>query len=244
MIANVIDIETTGLLNFVPDATGRNTLSDDSEIIEVGYITINTVTLEILNHGVLYFYQPYFKIESEAQKIHHITREFLEPYEKDFTKNCMALNTMIQQSYIIGKNSDRFDLIYIDAFLQKHLPECYKMDSIVNGLGINGYNGGKVYYSMRQFSCDVQKVFSASWKDLYAKKYGERPRRAGRLEEYIDAIDGGKDLVDKIYNGFTDKARNTGAHGALYDCCMTLVVYAYSRNSGLGVDFYERQRRD
>lgn len=170
MVGTVIDIETTGWLKFEM-VDGISTLSDDSEILEVGYINIDMNTYQILTYGVLYFYKPYFYVESQAQETHGLTREFLEKYELDFDKNLIALNSMIQCTCIIGKNSDKFDIPFVKAFVAKHAGDKFDIPSLVFRLKMKAYSGGYVGYNDTIYPCDVQVIFKEKFHDLYYDRY-------------------------------------------------------------------------
>lgn len=171
MIGTVMDIETTGFLKFQMGADGVSVLSDESEILEVGYINIDMNSGEILNYGTLYFYKPYFNIESDAQQVHGITRDFLKQYENDFDKNLIALNSLIQSTCLIGKNSDKFDIPFVKAFIKKHAGNKFDITSLVFNLGMKGYDGGYVSYDDSLYPLDLQTIFAETFRGLYQCKY-------------------------------------------------------------------------
>jgi DNA polymerase elongation subunit (family B) len=228
MIGTVVDIETTGFLKFDTDEHGFSRLSDNSEILEVGFITIDMSTARILNHGELYFYKPYFNIESDAQRIHGLTRDFLKQYEQDFEKNLIALNSLIQSTCIIGKNSDKFDMPFIKAFIDKHAGPKFNIPEVVSTLNMKAYSNGYVEYPDRSYAMDLQVLFKNKYHELYYDKYhvSLASNKRGTLTDYIDVIPDAQEATDAIYAGFS-KTRVTGAHGALYDATMTLVVWMY-----------------
>lgn len=233
MIGTVIDIETTGYLQF-DTASGVSTLADTSEILEVGFMNINMDTRAILNYGTLYFYKPYFFVESPAQAVHRITRDFISEYEDKFDMNLVALNSLIQSTCIIGKNSDSFDIPFIKAFIRKHGGDEFDIPELVRSLGMKAYNGGKVYYNDTLYALDMQKLYKERFHELYLEKTGNKlpPNKKGTLEQYISCIPFGQEAVDTVYNGLK-KDRVTGAHGALYDAVMTYVVWCDSCNARL-----------
>lgn len=181
MIGTILDIETTGYLKFdditVPNPLGygdpitKSQLSDASEILEVGFINVDLDTARIVNHGTLYFYKPYFQIESKAQEVHGITREFLQKYEQNFEKNLIALNSLMQNAVIIGKNSKAFDVPFIKAFIEKHAGNVLDIPRAVTLLGMKGYYGGFVVYNEDIVNVDLQIFFKERFHELYAKKY-------------------------------------------------------------------------
>lgn len=233
MIGTVIDIETTGWLKF-QTVDGWSILSDESEILEVGYINVNMDTKKILTYGTLYFYKPYFNVESQAQQVHGLQREFLQQYEQDFMKNLIALNSMIQCTCLIGKNSDKFDIPFIKAFIEKHGGDKFNIPDVVTRLNMKGYNGGRIGYDDSLYPLDMQTIYKDRFHELYYDKYkvALASAKKGKLEEYIDVLPGGPEATQIVYDSF-DKARITGAHGALYDAVMTYVVWCDARNHNL-----------
>lgn len=288
MIGTVLDIETTGYLKFTTLPDGTSVLSDESEILEVGFINVDMDTCRPLTHGVLYFYKPYFNVESDAQRVHGLTREFLQQYEDKFTENLIALNALMQNAIIIGKNCANFDIPFIEKFILKHGGTKLNIPALVHKAGMQAYYGGKVYYDKDLSSLDMQNIYKSRYKKLYAGKYGlqlglnanyeesvkkfedglgikldgsqlsalkdmhdkliqmrftdtvyplptRQPlsaQKRGTLTEYIEVIPNGKHMVEAFYESLT-KERSTGAHGALYDCVATLVVWLEAKANGL-----------
>ena len=223
MIKTVMDIETTGFYKLNEDKT---TLLDSSEIVEVGYIQIDDTNFDIVNYGTLYFYKPYFNLENEAAAVHGLTREFLEPYEKDFDRNLIALCSLMENCVMIGKNNRNFDLPYIQSFIKKHAKFDTNIPALVAGLNMKDYNDHKFYYGSSVTVIDTQELYMPIWRSIQFAKTGETTRKWGTLGQYIESIDGGQQLTQEFYDSL-EKARVTGAHGALYDCCMTLVIYLW-----------------
>lgn len=234
MIGTVMDIETTGWLKFQQN-NGWSELHDESEILEVGFMNVNMDTKKILTYGTLYFYKPYFFVESPAQEVHHLTRDFLQQFEKDFEMNLIALNSMIQCTCLIGKNSDKFDIPFVKAFIDKHAGDKFNIPDVVTKLNMKGYEGGRIGYDDSLYPLDMQTIYKDRYHELFMNKYGYplASSKKGKLEEYIDVIPGGQEAVDIVYNSMENKARVTGAHGALYDCAMTYVVWCDARNQKL-----------
>lgn len=224
MIALVVDIETTGLSRKIDPKTGY--LYDGNEILEVGYLRVDTDTRRIVGHGTLYFYKPHFPIENKAQSIHGLTREFLEQYEDDFDKNLIILNALVQNTCIIGKNSDNFDIPYIEAFIKKYSKGVLDYRSAVALAKINYYGTkNKFFYENTRWAQDVQVLFKDSFNNLLYNKTGELTSRQGTLSEYIDIL-GYREVVNNIYNGLK-KDRVGAAHTALYDVVMTYAVWCW-----------------
>ena len=196
MIATILDIETTGFLSFdtrmVPNPRGfgdpieQSVLSDRCEILEVGFINIDIESAAMVNHGTLYFYKPYFQVESDAQRIHGLTREFLQQYEGDFENNLIALNTLMQNAIIIGKNSQTFDIPVIKAFIEKHGGRPLDIQTTVGLLNMKAYHSGYVIYENSTYSLDMQKFYKERFHKLYAEKYS-MPIKPYMTDEEINA---------------------------------------------------------
>lgn len=172
MIGTILDIETTGYLKFDVDSSGYSVLSDNSEILEVGFINVDMTTCRPLTHGTLYFYKPYFNVESDSQRVHKLTRDFLQQYEDKFTENLIALNALMQHAIIIGKNSEKFDIPFIEAFIKKHGGDKFDIPALVLTADMKAYHGGHVTYDKDVGSIDMQQIYKQRFHDLYAQKYG------------------------------------------------------------------------
>lgn len=233
MIGTVIDIETTGWLQF-NEVNGESYLRDTSEILEVGFINVDMNSKKILTNGTLYFYKPYFDVESQAQQIHGLQRDFLKKYENDFDKNLIALNSLIQSTCLIGKNSNKFDIPFIKAFIKKHAGNKFNIPEVVFKANMKGYNGGTVLYEDSLHAMDMQTVYKERYHSLFYDKNGYPlpPGKKGTLSDYIEVIPNGQAVVDYVY-GQLKKERVTGAHGALYDAAMTYVVWVDAWNNDL-----------
>lgn len=230
MIGLVLDIETTGWYNISPH-TG--TLTDDSEILEVGYIRVDMDTCKVIDCNELYFYKPYFEVESQAQSVHGITRDFLEPHADEFKKNLVILNSVIQRTCIIGKNTEGFDIKFIKEFLRKHSGKTLDIAQQVMYSNIKTYDGRYMGYDVVEYSLDLQKIFAPKYRELYYSKNGIElnSRKKGTLSEYIEILNM-QGAVDSFYKTLPRK-RETRAHGALYDAVMTYVVWLYCKANKL-----------
>ena len=109
--------------------------------------------------------------------------------------------SLMSNTVVIGKNSKFFDVPFIQQFIRK-----WGTSTTVNV----------------DNQLDVQELFTPIFKQLYLKKYNKPyTGKFGKLGQYIEVLDA-EDEVKSIYNSL-DKVRETEAHGALYDCVMTLV---------------------
>lgn len=241
MLITVLDIETTGLFKF--DA--NNMLVPD--ILEVAYAFVDTDSMLIHKHGVLYFYRPEFDVESEAQQIHGLTRDFLRQYEDQFDDNLIALAAMMTNATILGKNSTRFDIPFIDRFIEKYMGRSYDITKIVSDAKMKNYEKtSTIFHADDVQSIDLQELYAPIYRlKNYYNKFGRLndliegripksdwsgltfdQRKRGKLHEYVDLTPGARELIDSVYAGL-DKSRETREHGALYDVVMTYVMYLY-----------------
>lgn len=189
MIYNVLDIETTGFNKSIDN------------ILEVGYIRVNN-KCEILGHDTLFFYKPEYQIESPAQEIHHLKRNFLEQYEKEFYKNLAVLYTLMSNGLIVGKNSDRFDIPFIQEFLRRNMG--YIMPPTIAG------------------SIDIQEEYKEIFQDWYFRKYKISTNKKGKLEELI-IMNGHKTITLKEeFEKLFPECPRSSIHSALFDSYMTL----------------------
>lgn len=241
MHITVLDIETTGLFKF--DA--NNVLVPD--ILEVAYAMVDTSNMLIGKHGVLYFYKPEFDIESPAQEIHHLTREFLEQYEDQFEDNLIALATLMTNATVLGKNVEKFDIPFINRFIEKYKGNMYDIEKIVDYAEMKNYDKtGNVFHENYVQPVDLQKLYApiyrlkkyydgfgklddlvnqripkAEWSGLHFDGH-----KKGKLGEYVDLTPGAREMIDEVYGSLT-KDRETREHGALYDVVMTYVMYLF-----------------
>ena len=230
MICTIFDIETTGFYNMKYNVVNP----DNAEILEVGYIKVESESLDIIDSGTLYFYKPYFNVESEAQQYHKLTRDFLKQYEKDFDDNLKKLYCLFQQTFVVGKNCNEFDIPFIQAFIKKHSNSYLDIDACFKEFDFKDYDDCYFYYHSFFDSYDIQIGFCETWRDWEERRTGVRPKgkRTGRLEEYINVFPEWQGQVDALYDSLP-KDRVTRAHGALYDCVMTYVVFKYCVEHGL-----------
>lgn len=241
MLLTVLDIETTGLFKF--DA--NNVLIPD--IIEVAYAFVDTDDMLIHKHGVLYFYKPEFDIESPAQDIHGIQRSFLKQFEDQFEENLIALASLMTNATILGKNSERFDIPFIDRFIEKYKGKSYNVEHITDYAEMKNYDKtGNIFHANDVQSIDLQKLYAPIFRlKQYYNKLGRLndlvegkipraewsalhfdSRKSGKLFEYVDLTPGAREMIDSVY-GDLAKDRETKEHGALYDVVMTYVMYLY-----------------
>lgn len=200
MVLTFFDIETTGF-NF-----------RDDDILQVGFVRANEEG-KIINAGNLYYYQPEFNVEKpDAQRVHGLTREKLLPYEEDYKKNLAGLYTLLQKGYIVGKNSDAFDIPFCKGWLTKVCP---------------GY-----FTSLTIFrTCDVQTVMKSHYQLYVEQQTGQRCTAKGTLEDYVRMLNLG-DFVKKMYDiaqGFAKDEARAGFHDALYDAVATYCVWLVAR---------------
>lgn len=241
MLITVLDIETTGLFKF----DENNTLIPD--ILEVAYAFVDTDDMLIHKHGVLYFYKPEFDVESSAQEIHGLQRSFLEKYGDQFNDNLIALSALMTNATILGKNSERFDIPFINRFIEKYRGQLYDVEKITMYAEMKNYDKtGNIFHENYVQSIDLQKIYAPIFRlkqyysklgrldDLVNNRVPKREwsglhfdeRKRGKLQEYVDLTPGARDMIESVYSGL-EKDRETREHGALYDVVMTYVMYLY-----------------
>lgn len=194
MIYTLLDLETTSLDKW------------RTEILEVGYLQTNE-NLEILRSGNIYFYKDNFDVESPAQKVHGLTREFLQQYRDEFEDSIIKLYTLTKNSIIIGKNSNGFDVPVIENFMKRHAPEL-----------------GPVILADK---VDLQKVYANPFRKWYQETTGESAgRRTGKLEELMAVIGYSEEDVNIEFNNVIETVEGRDkAHSALYDAYMTYLLF-------------------
>jgi hypothetical protein len=240
MLYTFIDIETTGFMKFDANAV----LIPD--LLEFSYLQVDSTTLRIVKSGSLYFYQPHFDIESDAQEVHGLTRDFLMQYEDQFEDNLIALASITCNATICGKNSKKFDIPFIKHFLKKYSGERYDILATTRSLCMKGYNNGTVIHDNESTSLDIQELYAPVYRvkmrmrdtgsigmfyentfsrmDFDSIESTTDRRKRGKLTDYIALMPNGASITEDIYKGLP-KERETSAHGALYDCVMTYVIW-------------------
>ena len=210
MIGLVLDIETTGWYT-IDSVTG--TLPDANEILEIGFIRVDMNTKEILNHGVLYFYKDYFQVESPAQEVHKLQRSFLEKHADEFQRNLIILNSLIQQSCLIGKNSSGFDLPFIKEFINKHSNGALNIDLSVQRSKIKCLDGSPLIYQSRLFEIDLQNIMCSKDNPFFKKlceEYAKNPQSKYTCSEMYDTFKSTFQLLYYVATGEMVKGNKKG----------------------------------
>lgn len=202
MVGTILDIETTGFSG------------DTDELIEVGLMRINTETNDILSYDNLYFWKEGYPVEKTTH-IHGLTTEFLKNYYETtkpitpgislFEENIVKLASYFYSSIIIGKNSNNFDIPFLHKWVARATDGMFNFSKWRTGIPI-----------------DMQVEFAPKYR-IMADIQGNKK---GTLSQYIEVITRGKELADSIFNSL-NMGREGRAHTALYDVCMTYVVYCY-----------------
>lgn len=173
------DIETTGL-----DIYSGNILS-------FGYLQTSD-TWEVYNQGTIYFYKEEFNIESSAQKVHHLSREFLKQFEDRYDENMVLMHSMLYGANVIGKNSKNFDLPFIEFRLSMACP-------YLDRLQVKSH-------------IDVQEVIAPEYR-----KRNNLQKGYGKLSDYCNMYG----LTEDDVIPFMPKTEMSTFHGALFDTWMT-----------------------
>lgn len=241
MLYTVLDIETTGLMKFDENSD----LIPD--LLEASFLLVDSDTLSIVKSGTLWFYQPHFDIENDAQEIHHLERSFLMQYESQFQENLVALAALMTNGIIMGKNSKKFDVPFIKHFLAKYTGKNYDIADITARMAMKPYDKkGIIYHESNVQNIDIQDLYAPVYrvknfmitcgeigrfyeKDFTAAEFDKiheitDKRKRGHLTDYVNLMPNGYKLVKDIYDSLP-KDIETGAHGALYDAVMTYVIW-------------------
>lgn len=202
MVGTILDIETTGFSG------------SKDELLEVGLMRIDTETKDVLSYDNLYFWKEGYPV-GQTTHIHGLTTEFLRDYyEKNkvtqtgltlFEENIVKLSAYFYGSIVIGKNSNNFDIPFLHKWVARATDGMFHFEKWRMGIPI-----------------DMQVEFSPKYQILA----GISGNKKGTLSEYIEVIPRGKELTDRLYNSL-EIGRGGRAHTALYDVCMTYVVYCY-----------------
>lgn len=194
------DIETTGYK--------YGAYSNSDQILECACIRYND-NFDILNTADLFFYKPEFCVESSAQRIHHLQREFLEKFEDDFDKNLATMYSMLYNTILVGKNSKRFDIPFIHDFIYQHAPDLMEFE---------------IYGSL-----DIQIALKDVFTE-WAKSNCAADDRGSSLEKYMVMFGITKEEVDAEYSrlGF-DKLLPGALHTASYDALVTYMIHRTSK---------------
>lgn len=189
------DVETSGL-------------DRSSDIYEFGFVRTDE-RLNVISSGTLYFYQKEWDIQ--ATQIHKLTRQYLEAYEKDFSKNLATLYALCHNAIWIGKNNIGYDNMVLTNFLGRYQPK--------DIAGI--WTGG---------TADIQSMCGRRWREWRRKEFGEdMGRKSGNLQDYMLMASFTKDVLEwymKENNIVVPKGRDE-LHSALYDAVMTLCAAKY-----------------
>lgn len=241
MVYTVLDIETTGFMKF--DANG-DLITD---LLEVAYLHVDSSNLRVLGSGTLYFYQPHFDIENDAQKIHNLTRSFLAQYEHEFEENIRTLSALMTNAVIVGKNSRKFDIPFIKHFISKYSGKKYDISDITSRVAMKTYDKkSTIYHESNIEHLDIQEMYAPVYRvKKYLSEIGEIDKfydknftaaefdkihesvnksKRGSLSEYISMMPKGCEYTKSLYDSL-EKERITTEHGALYDVCMTYVIW-------------------
>lgn len=212
MLFTILDIETTGFKH------GLNTAEYNDDILEVGYIQVDE-NLKMLRHGVFYFYQDDFVLREDSERVHKLSKEFLEQHKEEFNDSVIKLYTLMQEGIIIGKNNIGFDTPFILDFLKrrgKGLP----IINVVNQV-------------------DLQDIFTPMFRRWYKENYNESTRHKGKLGELMEVIGKSMEDVESEYKElFPDASDRCGVHSALFDTYMTYLLLEHAVKDGLDLSFY------
>lgn len=198
MLYTFIDIETNSLS------------AENADILEFGYIQTDT-KLNIIRSGNLYFYKEGWGVG--ATDIHGLTKEFMLEHVDEFYENLVKLYTIMHDSIIFGKNSDRFDLRVIHNFMRRQSAELGSPSIMA--------------------SIDIQTILKPYFNEWEAKKTGIRNnRRYGKLTEYMEMFNVSDTEVSKGYETQLETGDRSRYHSGLYDAYLTYLATKCAINKG------------
>lgn len=173
------DIETTGLDIHL------------NKILSFGYLQVSD-NWEIYNQGTLYFYKEEFDIESPAQRIHHLTRDFLKQFADKYDDNMVLMHAMLNEGNIVGKNSKNFDLPFIQYRASVACPYLERIEPISH--------------------IDVQEIIAPEYR-----RKNNLTKGNGTLGDYCNMYG----LTENDVIPHMQKTEMSTFHGALFDTWMT-----------------------
>lgn len=157
----------------------------------------------------LYFYRKTYDLSNyEANAVHGLTKEFLEQYKDSFYANIAKMYAMMYKSVIIGKNSNKFDIPFIERFYKK------KYVSDIEPLD---------YYD----KYDVQNVFGKAYKNETGSN------GAGTLTDYLDHLKIPHSEISRQCSELVGDSKVRNAHDALFDVVATFEVFKEIKKRGL-----------
>ena len=103
----VFDIETTGLISYSCD------------IIQLAYCTFTDSGVRIDSDNLYFYYKGMHWDQEVADKSHHFSLNFLQQYEKDFTRNLIKAYTLLNGANVVGHNMHDFDAPFVTTWLKR-----------------------------------------------------------------------------------------------------------------------------
>ena len=170
-------------------------------------------------------------------------------FRDQFDENLIALAALMTNGVIIGKNSKRFDIPFIQYFIKKYSKDLYDIADTTARLGMSKYDKvGIVYHESHIQGIDMQEFYAPIYRvKKYLNETGKPDyydsdefthetfnsilnavdnKKRGKLEEYIEGIPGGKNMVDQIFAYVCPNAEGH-FHSGMYDAAATYVVFLY-----------------
>ena len=197
-----------------------NGLERDSEILEFGFVRCRE-DFQLVSAGQLFFWQDGWDVG--RTDIHGLTVEMLEQYKPDFVKNMSQLFAIMKEGNIVGKNNHSFDDKVLNHFMRKHTFAEDKDISLIT-----------TYVS----SADIQTTHGRIWRTLMRNKGVDVGNKKGTLEEYLEAIGYGPDIVAKFCEMCGVQMRGNLLHSATVDAMATyFVARMYANKFGIVPEF-------
>jgi len=202
MLYTILDLETTGFSK------------EMDHLLEFGYMQIDK-QLNIIRTGSLYFYREDWNVNTPAQSVHGLTRDYLEKHIDEFDDNLIRMYALVQNSVVIGKNSDKFDIPFINVHFRKY----------ANPVGPITLMG----------TLDLEEFYTPKFRSYYREKYGQDTKKRGTLSELMELIGYSDSEIRKRFSSEIVSDRDR-AHSALYDVFMTYLLVDYAtKNYGMEI---------
>lgn len=183
-----------------------NGLERDSEILEFGFVRCKE-DFTLVSAGQLFFWQDGWDVG--RTDIHGLTTAYMEEHKSKFVVNMSQMYGIMKDSYIVGKNNHSFDDRVLNSFMQRHT---FAEDK---GVSLKTTYAG---------SADIQSTHSQKWKSLLRAQGGDPGNRRGSLEEYLQVIGMGPEIVGKYCEMCGIKMRGNLMHSAGVDAMSTYIV--------------------
>lgn len=210
------DFETNGLFKdgYSDPVSGRYIPPFTPSPQSFAYIQTTENTANVVEAGILYFYNPAVIQHSyEAETIHGLSEEFLSQYRKDFVPNTRKLYQLFFKGNLVGHNMRGFDVKVGRIFLEQME---YGVDIPINTIRDTMYDTIK-YYS---------KIVSEKEGRVVRNK---RPK----LKALCEALKINDNLIKIMHKKFFGFTPEMSWHNASWDTVATYLCYRIASSNGI-----------